>query len=280
MNRPAPPPTDDELHAWIDRQLPPDRHDAVEEAIARDPEIAARVAAWHTQRDSLRRLHGELLDAPIPTPLLGALERRQPRRTQQRSSWMRWGGLAAGLLVAFAAGWLGNAQWAQRSAPSAGTQLARAPAVREFVHDASIAHVVYTPEKRHPVEVAASEQQHLVQWLSRRLDRPLKVPDLSSLGYTLVGGRLLPGETGARAQFMFEDAAGERVTLYIGTLDARAAGASKTAPSANETAFRFASEGPVPSFYWVDQGFGYAIAGKLPRDLLLKLATLAYRDLS
>lgn len=274
MNRPAPPPTDDELHAWIDGQLAPDRHGAVEDAIARDPAVAAKVAAWHTQRDALRRLHGELLDEPVPDTLMAALDRHQPRHAQ-RGAWMRWGGMAAGLLVAFMAGWLGNAQW---SAPNAGAQqqLARAPALREFVHDASIAHAVYTPEKRHPVEVAAAEQQHLVQWLSKRLDRPLKVPDLSTQGYTLVGGRLLPGETGARAQFMFEDAAGERVTLYIGTLDANAAGAS----AARETAFRFASEGPVPSFYWVDQGFGYAIAGKLPRDLLLKLATLAYRDLS
>jgi len=271
MNRPAPPPTEEELHAWVDGQLAPERHEAVEAAIARDPALAAKVAAWHSQRDALRRLHGELFDAPVPAPLMGALG-----LTQQRSSWTRWGSLAAGLLVAFAAGWIGNAQWAQWHAPRAGSQLARAPALREFVHDASVAHAVYTPEKRHPVEVAASEQQHLVQWLSRRLDRPLKVPDLSSQGYTLVGGRLLPGETGARAQFMFEDAAGERVTLYVGTLDARAAGS----PAAAETAFRFASEGPVPSFYWVDQGFGYAIAGKLPRDLLLKLATLAYRDLS
>jgi anti-sigma factor RsiW len=235
--------------------------------------MAAKVAAWHTQRDALRRLHGELLDEPIPAPLMSALERNLPRQAQ-RSNWMRWGGIAAGVLVAFAAGWLGNAQWSASRTPS--TQLAKAPAMREFVHDASIAHVVYAPEKRHPVEVAASEQQHLVQWLSKRLDRPLKVPDLSTLGYTLVGGRLLPGETGARAQFMFEDAAGERVTLYIGTLDARA----PDSPAARETAFRFTSEGPVPSFYWVDQGFGYAVAGKLPRDVLLKLATLAYRDLS
>lgn len=116
-----------------------------------------------------------------------------------------------------------------------------------------------------------------MQWLSKRLDRPLKVPDLTAMGYTLVGGRLLPGESGARAQFMFEDAAGERITLYIGTLDSQAA--AGTAAS-RETAFRFASEGPVPSFYWIDQGFGYAVAGKLPREVLLKLATLAYRDLS
>lgn len=271
MNRPAPPPTDDELHALIDGQLAPERRIEVEDAVAHDPALAARVAAWRTQRDALRRLHGELLVEPVPAPLMNALDRSQARR----GHWMRWGGMAAGVLIAFAAGWLGNAQWSMQRAASA--QLARAPAMREFVHDASIAHAVYAPEKRHPVEVAASEQQHLVQWLSKRLDRPLKVPDLTAMGYTLVGGRLLPGESGARAQFMFEDAAGERITLYIGTLDSQAA--AGTAAS-RETAFRFASEGPVPSFYWIDQGFGYAVAGKLPREVLLKLATLAYRDLS
>jgi anti-sigma factor RsiW len=274
MNRPAPPPTDDELHALVDGQLAPERRAEVEGAVARDPALAARVAAWRTQRDALRRLHGELLDEPVPASLMNALGRSQTRRARQ-GHWMRWGGVAAGVLIAFAAGWLGNAQWSMQRAASA--QLARAPAMREFVHDASIAHAVYAPEKRHPVEVAASEQQHLVQWLSKRLDRPLKVPDLTAMGYALVGGRLLPGESGARAQFMFEDGAGERITLYLGTLDSQ--GAAGTG-AARETAFRFASEGPVPSFYWIDQGFGYAVAGKLPREVLLKLATLAYRDLT
>lgn len=274
MNRPTLPPTDDELHAWVDGQLPPERHEAVEEALTRDPAVAARVAAWQAQRDALRRLHGGLLDELPPTPLMGVLERHQTKAGRS-APWLRWGGMAAGLLVAFAAGWLGNAQWSGTPQTS-GTSLARAPAVREFVRDASVAHVVYTPEKRHPVEVAAAEQQHLLQWLSKRLDHPLKVPDLSSLGYTLVGGRLLPGEAGARAQFMFEDAAGERITLYIGSLDAQAAGAA----ASGETAFRFTSDGAVPSFYWIDRGFGYAVAGRLPRDALLRLATLAYRELS
>ena len=272
MNRPASPPTDEELHALVDGQLAPERRAEVEEAVAHDPAVTARIAAWRRQREALRRLHGELLDEPIPAALAGALDRGLHRQ----GSWVRWGGMAAGVLVAFAAGWLGNAQWAAHGAAPLG-QLAKAPATREFVHDASIAHAVYAPEKRHPVEVAATEQQHLVQWLSKRLDRPLRVPDLTTMGYTLVGGRLLPGESGARAQFMFEDASGERVTLYIGILDSPAT--TGTAAS-RETAFRFASEGPVPSFYWVDQGFGYAVAGKLPRDVLLKLATLAYRDLS
>lgn len=272
MNRPAPPPSDDELHAWVDGRLAPERRAAIEAALADDPALAARVSLWQAQRDTLRQLHAELLHEPVPAHLSAVLE----REAAPRDGWWRWGGIAAGLLVAFGAGWLGNAQWNASQRP--GTALARAPAVREFVHAASLAHQVYTPEKRHPVEVAAAEQQHLVQWLSRRLDRPLKVPDFSTLGYTLVGGRLLPGENGARAQFMFEDAAGERVTLYVGQLDPKTAG-GPPAP-APETAFRFAAEGAVPSFYWVDQGFGYAVAGRLPRETLMKLATLAYRDLS
>ena len=225
---------------------------------------------WTLQRDALRALHREVLDEPIPPALLAAAERADRRRSEQ-ARWLRWGGMAAGLLLAFAAGWLASGQWA----PGAhGRVMARSPQGPEFVHAAAVAHAVYAPEKRHPVEVAAAEQQHLVQWLSRRLDRPLKVPDLSAEGYTLVGGRLLPGDTGPRAQFMFEDGAGQRVTLYLG---ARTDGAAVA--QAGESAFRFSADGPVPSFYWIEGGFGYALTGPLPRESLLRLATVVYRQL-
>jgi len=227
--------------------------------------------AWRAQREALRSLHREVLDEPVPPALLAAAGHVDKGKARQ-ARWMRWGGMAAGVLVAFAAGWLGSHQWSVSQ--QAGGALARAPAAREFVHAASVAHAVYAPEKRHPVEVAAAEQQHLIQWLSKRLDKPLKVPDLSAQGYALVGGRLLPGSEGARAQFMFERADGERVTLYIGSLDAAA-----TPAQAGETAFRYSADGPVPSFYWVDRGFGYALAGQLPRDALLGLAGAVYRQL-
>ena len=35
----------------------------------------------------------------------------------------------------------------------------------------------------------------------------------------------------------------------------------------------------MASFYWVDQGFGYALTGKLSRPALLALAESVYRQL-
>jgi len=227
---------------------------------------------WAAQREALRGLHRDVLHEPVPEHLLQAVEQASNQRFWTRR-WMQAGAIAASVLVAFGAGWVGHAQWNVRSAGVMQASRATAPAVLAFAHDAAVAHAVYSPEKRHPVEVAAAEQQHLVQWLSRRLDKPLKVPDLGAEGYSLVGGRLLPGAAGARAQFMFEDGSGQRVTLYIGAL------ADRNATSAQETAFHFASGDPVPSFYWVDQGFGYALAGKLPREKLLMLADAVYKQL-
>ncbi|MDO9167383.1 MAG: anti-sigma factor, partial [Rhodoferax sp.] len=145
---------------------------------------------------------------------------------------------------------------------------------QNFVRQASFAHAVYSPEIRHPVEVTAADQEHLVQWLSKRVGKPLKVPNLAPQGYELVGGRLLPGDAGARAQFMFQNAAGTRITLYLGAVDKGPGGLG-----ARETGFHFGADGPIPSFYWIDQGFGYALAGQLPREALMNLAQAVYRQL-
>jgi anti-sigma factor RsiW len=133
--------------------------------------------------------------------------------------------------------------------------------------DAIAAHRTFVVEAVHPVEVAASQEQHLVQWLSKRLGRPLHVPDLNDHGFKLMGGRLLPASTGPAAQFMYENATATRLTLYV------------QAKESGETAFRFAREGEVSTFYWIADGFGYAISAGLERETLLTIADVVYRHL-
>lgn len=150
----------------------------VQARLEHDEAARSRLAAWQRQRDALRGLHRELLDDPVPPALLAAAQRVQTSR-QRIAVWQRWGGLAATIVLAFGAGWLGRGQWTVASGTH---RLATLPA---FAHEASLAHAVFSPEKRHPVEVTAAEQEHLVQWLSRRTGKPLKVPNLQAQGYEL-----------------------------------------------------------------------------------------------
>lgn len=258
---------DEQLHALVDDRLPAPQAQALREQL--DADSAARVEQWQRQRQLLRALHGARSEPPMPDEMRAAAEQLQGLQ-QRQQQWWRWGGMAAGWLLAFGLGWLVHGQQAAPAAPSTADTLAAAAPAR-FAHQAAVAHAVYQPEQRHPVEVEAAQQAHLLQWLSKRLGRPLKLPALTELGYELVGGRLLPGDSGARAQFMYQDAAGERITLYLGALEDPA--------TRGETAFRFSSDGPVPSFYWVDQGFGYALSGALPRNRLLQLATAVHQQL-
>jgi anti-sigma factor RsiW len=259
-------PDEAELHAYVDGRLDATRRASVEARLATDTESSERVQDWMAQRHILRALNADVLDEPIPEHLLHAADLLQ-HRSSRLGQWQRWGGLAAAVLMAFGLGWGSHMQW-QTGAFGA---VPRQTVV--FAHQAAVAHAVYMPEVRHPVEVDATQQQHLVQWLSKRLNRQLKVPNLAAVGYELVGGRLLPGDGGARAQFMYQNSAGERVTLYLGAIE----GAQQK--GIDQTAFRFANEGGISTFYWVDQGFGCALSGKLPRQTMLQLSEAVYKQL-
>jgi anti-sigma factor RsiW len=290
---PAPPPRAEETSAWhalVDGQLTPAQAQALREQLRDDEEAQATLAHWQMQRQRLQALHQDLLHTPVPDAMLAAASRAADRREQQ-AQWWRWGGVAASVLLAFVLGWTGRGQWpaglpGKTIAAGQGPMLVAAEPVQRFAQQASVAHAVYQPEVRHPVEVTAAQQDHLVQWLSKRLDRPLQVPALGAQGYELVGGRLLPGDTGVRAQFMYQNSAGQRITLYLGALAPaphRPASDNKSKPGAPPvptTAFQFTQEGPVPGFYWTDAGFGYALSGQLSRHELLTLATAVYQQLT
>jgi anti-sigma factor RsiW len=140
-----------------------------------------------------------------------------------------------------------------------------APAVsrgESLVADAAAAHLIYTAEKRHAVEVPASDEVHLATWLGRRLAVPLRIPDLRESGYDLVGGRLLPAGSGQpAAQLMYQDSGGRRVTLYV-----------RATPGGEPAAFSYAREGDLSALYWRDGDVAWVLVGDLPRDQLLELA--------
>ncbi|MGF6610036.1 anti-sigma factor RsiW [Paraburkholderia sp. WSM4175] len=268
------------LSAYVDGELPEEQQAAIEMQLRQHPQATARVAAWRAQKAALRALCGVPdSDALQAQAGQGADDRQQAAESGERSyaggqpteaeepafivvrrtrPWWQRAGLAACWLAAGAGLALALGPLAPRLTGGAWSGLGGQPA--GFAQRADVAYAVYSPERRHPVEVAASEEAHLITWLSKRLNRPLSVPSLQEYGYSLVGGRLLPGEAGPAAQFMYENQAGARLTLYV------------TGVTRDETAFRLFRDGNRRTFYWISDGMGYALSGAIAEGTLREIA--------
>jgi anti-sigma factor RsiW len=245
--------TDDELHAYVDGELPADRIKAVEAWIATHPEDATRVAAWRAQAEMIRVRYGGVARDPVPP----RLDFDRLARADRKWTWYA----AAAVLVAFVAG--GATGWFGRGALQVPPP-APAPTVTA---DALEAHKLYIKEVRHPIEVPA-EAQHLVPWLSKRVGSTLRAPDLTAFGLKLMGGRLLPWQPDKPAAlFMYESESGERYTLYC----------AKTAGP--ETALHYNEAGQIAAVYWGDGDVGFVVSGPADRYKLLKVAQAAYEQL-
>src|SRR5436305_9463261 len=246
------PVTEDELHAYVDGELPADRQPAVEAWLAAHADDAARVSAWRAQADLIKTRYAGIVREPVPARLgLARLRRLERRWTRQAAA-----AVIAALLIGGLLGWFG------REMVEGGSPLGKSLAA-----DAIDAHKLYVVEVRHPVEVPGAEAAHLVQWLSKRLGYDVRAPDLGAIGLRLVGGRLLPGPSGAAGFLMYEGPSGERFTLYSARWDAP------------ESALRYRDAGQIAAFYWVDDNKAYVMSGPADRDRLRKIAQSAYDQL-
>ena len=250
--------SDADLQAYADGKLSDERRAAVEAWLAAHPEDAERIESYRRIAEGLRSSYDDVLSEPVPERLRRALQRSRTRGVARVAGWV-----LLGIALGGVAGWQLHAS---RPAPAANADGAATMARR-----AAVAHATYAPEVRHPVEVGADQEAHLTKWLSKRLGTQLPPPNLEGVGYSLVGGRLLPGDNGPVAHFMYQCNRGTRVTLYV----------RSDMGSNRSTAFRYAREGSVGVFYWVDSKIGYAISsGDISKEDLLNVANAAYQQLN
>ncbi len=250
MNTPI---AEDDLHAYADGRLDTARLTQVETWLASHPGHRAQVEEWRAQSAALHRAYDRVLDEPLPARLLPPAN--APRWIDVRKlATVAW--ITLGIVIGFAL--------RDQTLPAPDKTMIATSLPRQ----AAIAHAVFVPEVRHPVEVGADQEAHLVAWLSKRLGAPLKAPLLDTAGYKLVGGRLLAGESGEVAQFMYENSGQKRLTLYV----------RRAAPEDGATAFRYAQEQGIDVFYWTDSRFGYALSGSTGREDMLNLGNLVYKQ--
>lgn len=249
MTTPAPIITEADLLAYVDGRLDPDRESAVAAWLEANPEEKRRVESWMGQSDLLRSALDPILDEPVPPAL------REPFRTR-RMRWFVPSAIAAALLIGVGAGlWIRGGVPAERTA-------------QQIASVALSAHDVFIQEVRHPVEVDVSDWDHLVAWLSNRVETEVSPPDLSSEGLALLGGRVIPDSGRPAAMLMYEDAVGERYTLLIARIDSEAV-----------TSFRYAWGEESCAYYWMAGTVAYAFSGPKDRDRMLALSRLVFEQL-
>lgn len=243
--------TDADLHAYIDGQLSEARRLQVEAWLQEHPEKLKEVHEYQLLDQELHKLLDPVIQEPLPEAL-----RIPPRKRLYKRMSMAAGFLLAGILV----GWNSHGLFTTD----------RMQLQANLLQPATFAHMVYAAEKKHPVEVGADQEQHLINWLSKRLKTRIKAPNLSRQGYQLVGGRLLPSTDRMAAQFMYQDKGGARVTLYVRRISNIKADAM----------FRFTRDKQLNTFYWIEGSLGYALSGELDKEALMAMAKSTYQQLN
>src|SRR4051812_16420594 len=69
MTDPKIPVTEDELHAYVDNELPAERRGDVEAWLSSHPDDAARVQSWRTMAEALHARYDQVLDEAVPKRL-------------------------------------------------------------------------------------------------------------------------------------------------------------------------------------------------------------------
>src|SRR5215468_146262 len=228
--------SDDDLHAAADGRLPPDQQAAVEAAVAGNPDAAARLAFYRRLNSGLHAGYDFMLSEPIPERLAA----RPRRRAWGWGTLLRVAAASALLTVGGGGGWTARELTYDES-----------PQAQELTDLAATAHLVYASQVTDPVEIPGSEKDRLLALLTKNLDRPVRAPDLSRIGYEFLGGRLLPAGHSAAGQFMYQNVTGNRVTLYF-----------TPAADRRDSAFRFYLVQGVAVYYWHDDDLAYALVSE------------------
>lgn len=232
------------LQGYVDGQLGADERAEVERYLAQNPAEAERVETYRRQRDAIRAAFETILREPVPAPIRrsGAL---RPRilRAAAVLGWIVLGGLL---------GWMLRGHL-QDTVPQA--------ADAELIERARIAHAIYTAEPRRAVEVAASQEEDMIRWLSKRMNAAVRVPKLDQFGFEALGGRLLPGTEGPACQIMYQNAAGKRLTIYLAR-----------DPQKSPKPIRFSDKDAVRVVFWSDGTLAFAVSAELTTAELERIA--------
>jgi anti-sigma factor RsiW len=243
---------DEDLHAFIDGELDEVSRHRMEEALAGDPDLSESVERYRADKARLAAVYGAGLEEPLPRRWIAMIEEQTERSDWRRMSWGLTALAASFILV------LGMTIAVRQATPVAGADIVtQALAARgNFVQPRAFI-AIRSAADVHSQDVA----------MTKALDTAAKAPDLSRMGYHLVGIQVYAAPQRS-FELVYKDRTGQAFTLYL----RRSAGEAARFD-------QFVQNG-VRICVWQDDVVGMVMAGKMSAAEMQRLATLAYSGLT
>ncbi|WP_366653875.1 hypothetical protein [Fodinicurvata sp. EGI_FJ10296] len=248
--------SDFDLMAYVDGRLDPHRHRQVEAWLAARPDDAADIQTDIAITEAIRTLYNPVITEPVPERLEAALRGRSDRNPMRAT---RVAAMAASVLGAGFLGW-----WAggQTQAP---TGLAVDQRLLSQVTTAYLDEPQFDAAgdgSSGPVTVASAGDGNAaaVSALNDRMTFEVQAPDLTGLGYTMVGQRVAETGQGDIVEINYTDSAGERLALFM-----------TTRWQESQPRFRAAQHNDVSTAYWYDGPLALALAGDAQPEVIRDL---------
>jgi len=131
------------------------------------------------------------------------------------------------------------------------------------------AHKVYSTEALYAVEMDASNKTELSNWLSSRLDGDITAADLSTIGYDLMGGRLLPAMGKHAAFFMYRNIKNERISIFVNNIS----------KNDNKVWFDCQFINRTSACSWLSDKLSFRVIGDQPLVELQLIAKVVYQQM-
>ncbi|WP_448097332.1 anti-sigma factor family protein [Luteibacter yeojuensis] len=225
------PPSEHDIHAYVDGHLDGPRRGEVERYLARHPDEADEVQGWRQDAQQLRAmLAGDLTDVPA------SLDPAEIRAHARHRHAVRWA-TAASLLLCLIVGGLGG--WAARGMGTGNAPMA----------DAMQAYRLLALDHGVGMDITTGNEGDLRAWLSGRVGSNVRLPDLADAGFRPMGGRLFATDQGPAAMVLYDDGNGHTVSFYV----------RPPGPARHMLPRGSREDGGLLANYWSDGGHNYAV---------------------
>jgi anti-sigma factor RsiW len=243
------PVAEEELHAYIDGELPEARRADVEAYLIKHPGEARRLDAYRADGETIARIFSR-----------GDSVSRVTRPASARSlrffaavSWRQAAAAVLILAVGTISGWFAR----DRVTDTDMEQLGR---------EAVAAHLILNSPGVEPL--ATSSLDDLSRMISDALGVQKRMQDPSSSGFSIVGAQLVPQAKGRAVQLVFKGPNDETITFYF-----------EGRPGAKETPWWRIPGNDLNTFVWQDDDVGCAVTSTLEPKKLRDVGRRIYNAL-